>query len=103
MIQVELKYLFFNTKMNKMDANELQSTIKKAITTLKGFEAMGGAMVTEAIADFQQAHDIVATYPDCDLSPVADKIKSMNAQFGPFKDMAPDVGAALDALMGLIG
>jgi hypothetical protein len=85
-----------------MDANELQSTIKKAIRTLKGFEAMGGAMVREAIKDFEKAHDIVATYPDCDLSLVADKIKAMYAQFGPFKDMAPDVGVALDALMNII-
>lgn len=85
-----------------MDAKELQAKIKKAVDTMKGFEAMGGSMVTDAIKVFNQAYEIVADYPDCDLSPVAANIKSMNAQFGPYKSMAPDVGEALDALMSII-
>jgi hypothetical protein len=85
-----------------MEASEIQAKIKKAVSTLKGFEAMGGQMVTDAINVFNQAHEIVADYPDCDLSPVSTKIKTMNAQFGPYKSMAPDVGDALDTLMSII-
>jgi hypothetical protein len=85
-----------------MDASELQGKIKRAIDTMRGFEAMGGSMVTDAIKVFEKTHEIVADYPDCDLSPVAAQIKSMNTQFGPYKNMAPDVGAALDALMSIL-
>ena len=85
-----------------MDAEEIQAKIKKAVDTLKGFESMGGAMVTDAIKVFNQAYEIVADYPDCDLSPVAADIKAMNAQFGPYKSMAPDVGDALDTMMSIL-
>ena len=85
-----------------MDAKEIQAKIKEAVITMKMYESMGGSMVTNAIKVFEQAHDLVADYPDCDLSSIAADIKSMNAQFGPYKSMAPDVGEVLDILMGII-
>ncbi len=85
-----------------MNADELQSKITKAIDELKGYEAMGGDMVRQAMADFEEIKAVVATYPDCDFSPVKNKIVVLNGQIGPFKGMAPKVGAALEALMGIL-
>lgn len=86
-----------------MDSAELQKLITKAIDEMKGYEAMGGDMVRQAIADFEEIKAVVLTYPDCDLTDVKPKITVLNGQIGPFRRMAPKVGAALDALMGILG
>ena len=85
-----------------MDANELQTIIQKAIDEMKGYEAMGGDMVREAIKDFKQCKEIAASYPDCNFDPVRNKIVVLNGQFSPFASMAPKVGKALESLMELI-
>ena len=85
-----------------MDAAELQGIIQKAIDEMKGYEAMGGDMVRQAIADFEEAKAIAAKYPDCDWDPVKNKIVIINGQFGAFASMAPKVAKALETLMGLM-
>ncbi len=85
-----------------MDSAELQKLITKAIDEMKGYEAMGGDMVRNAITDFEEIKGVVSTYPDCDLSKIKPKITVLNGQIGPFRGMAPKVGVALDALMSII-
>ncbi len=85
-----------------MDANELQTIIQKAIDEMKGYEAMGGDMVRDAMRDFEEVKEIAINYPDCDFSPVKNKVVVINGQFAPFATMAPKVGKALETLMGII-
>ena len=82
-----------------MDAGELQGKIKKAIGTMKGFEAMGGSMVTDAIADLKLISETIGDSDNPDLSSVEEKIRAMNNMIGPYKAMVPEVGVAMDALM----
>lgn len=69
---------------------------------MKGYEAMGGDMVRQAMKDFEEVKEIAGTYPDCDFSPVKNKVVAINGQFAPFASMAPKVGKALESLMELI-
>ena len=102
LLQVYLKYSLADLILVKMDAQELQTIIQKAIDEMKGYEAMGGDMVRDAMKDFEKCKEIAATYPNCDFSPVKNKIVVLNGQFSPFASMAPKVGKALETLMGLI-
>lgn len=85
-----------------MDAAELQNIIQKAIEEMKGYEAMGGDMVREAMKDFEEVKAIAVDYPNCDFTPVKNKIVTLNGQFKPFASMAPKVGKALETLMSII-
>lgn len=85
-----------------MNAEELQTILKKAIDEMRGYEAIGGDMVRDAIKDFEAIHEAAATYPDCDLSQFKSKIVILNGQFSPFASMAPKVGTALDALTKIV-